>query len=267
MTMFQLIRSSFFQFNTLTQVRKVPFGKIVVYLLCLSFLFAIPMTFQVAEIFQSIRADGQEIAKKIPDFSIQNGQLKTKEQTKGFIYQTDSIIFTFDPDNQRSVEQVTQEDLGNLFNIGLLKNEAVLSLPQGEFTSAIFSTNPIILPYSSSLFTNLTGDSLRQGLAENQLPWFLYVLIFLIAVYPSFLTLVITLVIMSLAFSIFLRARSAQWRFLNTLKTLVVCSTIPTLFAAGMLFLNATFDATTFIFLATSFIFFNVIRQEKKERV
>ncbi|MGX7329752.1 DUF1189 domain-containing protein [Enterococcus bulliens] len=266
MSMFQLIRSSFFQFQALNRVKQVPFGKIVVYLLCLSFIFAIPMTFQVVEVFQAIRADGQEIAKNLPDFSIKDGELATDDATKGFIYQTDSIIFTFDPENQRSLTEITQEDLGNLFNIGLLKNEAVLAIPQGEFSSTL-SANPIVIPYTSAIFTGFTGTALKNGLAHNQVPWFVYVIIFLIAMYPSFLTLVVTLVISSLAFSIFLRARSPQWRFLNTLKTLIVCSTVPTLLAAIILFLNIDFDTTTFIFLATSFLFINVIRQEKKERV
>lgn len=267
MSMFQLFRSSFFDFKSLTKVRQTPFGKIVVYLVLLSVVFAIPMTFQVMHLFQEIRADGQEIAKNIPDFTIQDGQLSVPSGTKGFIYQTDSIIFTFDPDAKRTVDEVANEELGNLFNIGLLKNEVVFSVPKAEATASGLAKNPIIFSYQNALFQQFSGKALRDGLAHNQLPWFVYLIIFLIAVYPSFLSLVVTLLLMSFVFSLFIRTRNTQWRFLTTFKTLTVCATVPILLSTILLFFFATFDATTFIFLATAFLFFSVIRQDKKERV
>ncbi len=47
--------------------------------------------FQVFQVLNNIQLDGQKIATRIPDFTIQNGQLQTKEK-EGFIYQTNSII-------------------------------------------------------------------------------------------------------------------------------------------------------------------------------
>ncbi len=99
MTTKQLIISSFTQFKELKNARKTPFAKSVLYLLVLSIIMALPISYQVFQVLENIKQDGQKIATKIPDFSIKNGKIDAADH-EGFIYQTNSIIFTFDPERQ-----------------------------------------------------------------------------------------------------------------------------------------------------------------------
>lgn len=97
MTTKQLIISSFARFTELKNAKNVSFGKSLVYLLCLSILMALPISYQIFQVLDTIKSDGQKIASEIPDFKIRDGQIDSPTND-GFIYQTDSIIFTFDPE-------------------------------------------------------------------------------------------------------------------------------------------------------------------------
>ncbi|MCW3745244.1 DUF1189 domain-containing protein [Enterococcus gallinarum] len=68
---------------------------------------------------------------KIPNFSIENGQLTTNGQGEGFIYQTDSIIFTFDPEGKRNATDIASDATANVLSVGLLKKKLLsVSLEQ-----------------------------------------------------------------------------------------------------------------------------------------
>ncbi len=120
MTTKQLIISSFIRFKDLKEARNVPFWKAIVYLLVLSIIMALPISFQVFQVLNNIQLDGQKIATRIPDFTIQNGQLQTEEK-EGFIYQTNSIIFTFDPEGKRTEQDISTDLMGNFVSVGMLK--------------------------------------------------------------------------------------------------------------------------------------------------
>ncbi len=88
--------------------------------LVLSIIMALPISFQVFQVLNNIQLDGQKIATRIPDFTIQNGQLQTEEK-EGFIYQTNSIIFTFDPEGKRTEQDISTDLMGNFVSVGMLK--------------------------------------------------------------------------------------------------------------------------------------------------
>ena len=90
-------------------------------MLFLSAILALPITKQVFSVLQEVQQDGQKIAEKLPDFSIENGTLQTKAKESGFIYQTDSIIFTFDPDGKRTAADVQKDLIGNAFGLAFYK--------------------------------------------------------------------------------------------------------------------------------------------------
>lgn len=119
MTTKQLIISSFIRFKDLKEARNVPFWKAIVYLLVLSIIMALPISFQVFQVLNNIQLDGQKIATRIPDFTIQNGQLQTEEK-EGFIYQTNSIIFTFDPEGKRTEQDISTDLMGNFVSVGMV---------------------------------------------------------------------------------------------------------------------------------------------------
>src|SRR5699024_8693689 len=105
MTFKQLLKNSLFHFDEIKKSKNTSLWKLVLFLLLFSLVMALPLSIQVVKVFQSIQQDSQKIAQQVPDFTVENGTLQT-DDSEGFIYQTDSIIFTFDPEGKRTAKDV-----------------------------------------------------------------------------------------------------------------------------------------------------------------
>lgn len=255
MSYIHALKNSLFKIDQLQTIKDLKFGKAIAHLLFLSLILAIPISAQVVQIFGTIRQDGQQIAENIPDFTIQEGHLVTEKNQEGFIYQTDSIIFTFDPEGKRTAQDISEDMLGNLLSVGLLQEGAVITLPATESVTSILGSNQLSIPYSSAQISQLTGKSLRQSILENQLPWWIFPLTFLVALYPAFISLIFTMILATLFANLIARFRGLQPRFLNNLKIIIFCSTVPVLVTMILNLLNPSFIGDTFILIGSVFIF------------
>lgn len=255
MSYIQLVKASFRQFDQLKAAKTLAFGKIVGHLILLSLIFAIPISFQVMKIFSAIQTDGREIAQKIPDFTIQNNQLTVDKSQEGFIYQTDSIIFTFDPDGKRDATAISNDLVGNFLSVGLLKDQLIVSLPATENITTVLGSNQLKIPYSNPQMQQLTGEILRASINQNQLPWWLLPLIFLIALYPSFITIGFSLLFTTLFANLFGRFRGLRQTFLENFKIVVMASTLPVMVAVIVNSFIPNFAADTFLTIGSLFIF------------
>lgn len=260
MTFQEMVKSSFIKIDNLKQARNAAFSKIILFLLLLSVMYAIPITFQAYQVFQSLFTDSQEIAEKIPDFTIENNTLTPAEPTEGFIYQTDSIIFTFDPEGKRTATDVSGDMVGNLVSIGLLQKELVVSLPDSGVTSALFDSNQLKISYQNSALENLNGENLRQTLITNQIPWWVFAVTFFIALYPSFLNLIMTLLIAALIGNIYAKFKRYDFSLYETLKIIILSAALPTLLSAILQFILPDYFSTTLILVGSVFIYSQAIK-------
>ncbi|WP_122645211.1 DUF1189 domain-containing protein [Enterococcus mediterraneensis] len=263
MTVFKLFKSSLFRFKELEQARRISFIKIIGYLVLLSAFLAIPITFHLSKTLTKIQTDGQAIAEKIPDFTIQNDRLTPDRPTKGFIYQTDSIIFTFDPEGKRSAEDISTDMIGNFLSIGLLKDELVVVLPSSGLASELFGDSQLVLPYQDDTLQSLNDTQIRNVLQQNRLPWWLYGLAFIIALYSMFLELILTVLITTIGATIFSKLRRLPLRFFENLKIVTFAVTLPVIIAAVLSFFT-TFDSSTFIMLGGLFIYIQMVRSNTR---
>ena len=259
MTTKQLIISSFIRFKDLKEARNVPFWKAIVYLLVLSVIMALPISFQVFQVLNNIQLDGQKIATRIPDFTVQSGQLQTKEK-EGFIYQTNSIIFTFDPEGKRTEQDISTDLMGNFVSVGMLKDKLIIALPNTVTTSALLNNNQLELPYTNESLKNLTGKQLRSFLSEASIPIGVKALTFLFSIYPSFLNLLITLLFANVAAFLYARFRLTKATFLDCLKTLIYSISLPTIIATLLMIFLPSFDTSAFIAFAGIFIFAQAVK-------
>lgn len=250
----ELFFASFYRFKDLKKARFLGFGKVVLYVLLLSLFLTIPVTKHVLAIFHDIQSDGQKIAQKLPDFTIENGTLTPKNDEEGFIYQTDSIIFTFDPEGKREVKNISNDLMGNFLSIGLLPTELVVALPSSGITTQVFGSNLLEFPYKNGL-TTLDGAHIRDYLSEQRLPWWMFALTFLVSLYPAFINLLTTLLITAIGASIMSGLKRVKISFLENLKILVFCSTLPVILSALVELFTLNFDGSFFIILATLFIY------------
>lgn len=262
------VKHSLFKLDQLQEAKKMNLGVVIFHLLLLSFVLAIPISLQVIQVFSTIQDDGKEIAQKIPDFTIEKGVLVTKDGAEGFIYQTDSIIFTFDPEGKRTADDISKDMLGNFLSIGLLQKELVVTLPATENINSLFGSNQLTIPYTSTQLHDLTGENLRDRILENEMPWWLAPLTFLIAIYPAFLSLIITIAVATLFANLFSRMRGRYDGFLNNFKIIVFCSTLPVIITTLINLLNPSFIGDTFILIASVFIFlFSLNNHSDKKKI
>ena len=149
MTTKQLIISSFARFTELKNAKKRIIWKII----SLSFMFE--CTNGITYFLPNFSSAGHyqvrwsKIAAEIPDFKIRDGQIDSPTN-EGFIYQTDSIIFTFDPEGKRTPEDISSDLIGNFLSVGLLKDKLVLALPNTGTTSALLNNNQFEFEYTNN---------------------------------------------------------------------------------------------------------------------
>lgn len=225
----------------------------------LSVIMALPISYQIFQVLENIKHDGQKIATKIPDFSIKDGKINTKERS-GFIYQTDSIIFTFDPEGKRSEKDISSDLVGNFLSVGLLKHKLVVAFPNTGTSTTLLKSNQFDLDYKNDALKNLTGKRLRTTLSEASLPFWFKAITFLISIYPSFLNLVFTLLLTNIAAYIYARLRLAKVTFLDCLKTMVYSVSLPVILATILMTFLPSFDSSAFIAIAGLFIFAQAVK-------
>lgn len=74
--------------------------------LLLNLIATIGLVVQLAPDFQALHQDAQTISQKMPDFTVNAESNKIQTKAEGFAYQTDSILFFFDPDNDISEKEI-----------------------------------------------------------------------------------------------------------------------------------------------------------------
>lgn len=145
--------------------------------------------------------------------------------------------------------------MGNFISVGMLKDQMVIALPNSGTTTSLLGSNEMTLSYSNEALANLNGKQMREVLAKSTIPFWIKAVTFIITIYPSFLNLLITLIIASFAGYIYARLRLTRATFLDCLKTMIYAITLPTLLSTVLLIFVPTFDTSIFITLVGLFIF------------
>ena len=256
MNTLQLFKQAFFQVSELRHAKKMAFWKVILYAVFLSAILALPITKQVFSVLQEVQQDGQKIAEKLPDFSIENGTLQTKAKESGFIYQTDSIIFTFDPDGKRTAADVQKDLIGNAFGLAFLQDEFVVALPNSGATESILGTDQFIFPYSKGTLDGVNAQSIKTALSEAAIPWWTKLIVFLVAIYPVLIGLVLDLLIAAIGASLYSKLRFYSLRLIDCLKIITYCATVPVILSAILNFVNPMFNDGILVILLSLFFFF-----------
>ncbi|MEI5989609.1 DUF1189 domain-containing protein [Enterococcus crotali] len=264
MNSFKLFKHSLFQFTNLNQAKKMPFWKVIFYVFFLSIILALPITKQIFSIMQDIKSDGQEIAKKLPNFEIKDGKLQTAKNAEGFIYQTNSIIFTFDPEGKRSLSDVTADSIGNAVGLGFLQDEFVVSLPNSGTADSLLGSNQFEVPYANGTLDGLSSKNLKQALDEASVPFWIKLIVFVFTLYPTFINLVINLLLIAIGANLYSKIRLYKLRFLDCLKITTYCATLPVIISSFLHFFNRSFDDSFLIVFISLLIFFFAIRKEER---
>ena len=264
MRTFDLIKASFKQPTLLLEGRNKKGFHVFLYLLLLAVILSLPVIYQAVEITKTIQQDGEKIIQKLPDFSIKDNTLITNEKTDGFIYQTDSIIFTFDPTDKRSKKDIESDATSNVLVVGLLKNEIMMIFPRVGTSTDIMDSNVVSIPYTLPQTNRLSKQFLEQLLASNssQSTWFS--LIFFVTWMMMFVNLFFDIVILAFFANLFTKFRLIGFRYKDVFKIIVYAATFPSVLTALLQFIWPSISFGSVGVALTLLIYFNALPKRLK---
>lgn len=266
MNTFQLFKNAFKKPTDLYDAKDLPFAKSFLYFLFLGFILLVPVLTQTVEMLGTFQNDMNKIAAEMPDFSIQDGQLTTEEKDTSFLYKTNYMFFTFDPDGIQTAEGLQKDIIGNKVAIGLLKNELVIATAEGSLLSSLIETNKLVIPYKNLSDNTLISRNFFKELGTSTGNRLMVILLVILTLMGP--------ILIDFAFSLFFGAFLAHLlsgaRFLGltlgqTVKILLFASTLPVFFCAiaGIFFQIPT---SSIIMLVSIFFYFQTIREKLKTK-
>lgn len=265
MRTFDLIKSSFKQPTILLEGRKKKGFHVFLYLLLLAVILSLPVIYQATLITKTIQEDGEKIIQKLPEFSIEDDTLVTKEKTDGFIYQTDSIIFTFDPNDKRTKKEIESDATSNVLVIGLLKKDIVMILPRVGTTTDIMDDNVLSIPYSTPQASVLSKNVLEQLFASNTSRSMWFNIIFFVTWSMVFVNLFMDILILSFFANLFTKFRLIGFRYKDVFKIIVYAATLPSILTAILQFVWPTISFGSVGVALTLLIYFNALPKRIKK--
>ena len=198
-------------------------GKAFLYLTILSLVFLLPLSFQVVRILEHLDQDGLEIAERIPDFEIQDNRLVGPPEVNSYIHNTGTLSFIYDPNGELDTDDVDNVIVESTSFIGIALLEEAL-----YFNASLYTFTQ---PYSQ--FEHFTPNQIKgplHALGEfNVASAILFAIVFWLF---GLVNLMIELLIFTLFGNIFASISGVHQRFGETWNTILVASTIPTIFFA-----------------------------------
>lgn len=260
MSLFQLFKSAFVQPQNLLAAKDKSFPKTFLYLFLLSIVMFIPVGIEIVNVVRTVQDDLKAITDQLPEFKVANDQLVTDQKDAGFIYQTDYLIFTFDPDGKREPSDLQSDLIGNIIGVGLLKNQFVFTMTDENLLTSLVPSTLMKIPYKNIDSRLLTKEWLTSTAQSSGSISRLVGLSFLVALLPIAFDFLLNIVMISLMANIFNRMRRGSMRFSETFKIVSFSATIPVMLTALAMAVFPTFNANYLLMVLTFFIYIRVIR-------
>lgn len=205
----------------LIEARYVKTRKSIFYILFLSLIITLPVWIETTQTLNEFIRNGQEIAENIPSFTIENDELVPQEQDESFIYQTNSIIFAFDPNGKISSSDMDRRVFNNTIGFSLLENNLYLSIP----------LYPMEIPYSQ--LNGLDDVTVKEIILNMQDTNPLILLLTFVLLWISSIILIIIYNFLYTVFGNLVAAITRKpIRFNETWKIVLFASTLPTILFA-----------------------------------
>ncbi|RHH69517.1 MULTISPECIES: DUF1189 domain-containing protein [Vagococcus] len=265
MRTFDLIKASFKQPTLLLEGRNKKGFHVFLYLLLLAVILSLPVIYQATLITKTIQDDGKKIIQKLPEFSIEDNTLVTKEKNDGFIYQTNSLIFTFDPNDKRTKEEIETDAASNVLVVGLLKKEIIMILPRVGTTTDIMEDNVLTIPYSMPQANILSKNVLEQLFASNTSRSMWFSIMFFVTWFMVFFNLLMDIVILSFFANIFTKFRLIGFKYKDVFKIVVYSATLPSILTAILQFVWPSISFGSVGVALTLLIYFNALPKRIKK--
>lgn len=257
----QLIKTALITPSKLDQSKKTKGWKVFLYLLLLSIITMLPILNSAMTTLDTLTADGEKISQSLPAFQVKDGKLVTKN--KGYIYQTSHLIFTFDPLNKQSTQDI-KNDLGaEQIGIALQKDQIVLAMPSNSIVDGSGLTNPMAASYKSLGLESLNKDELTQLLVDSPLVAPFMIIMMIVSFLSSILSVTFNLLILSFAATFYSKLSRMNLSFGENFKICTFASTWATIVSALLQWFNPASTLAGLTMLITLVIYFSAVQSER----
>ncbi len=148
--------------------------------------------------------------------------------------------------------------------MAFLQDEFVVALPNSGATESILGTDQFIFPYSKGTLDGVNAQSIKTALSEAAIPWWTKLIVFLVAIYPVLIGLVLDLLIAAIGASLYSKLRFYSLRLIDCLKIITYCATVPVILSAILNFVNPMFNDGILVILLSLFFFFVTTKNEPR---
>ncbi len=219
-TIVRLIKESFIDPKHLSRAKQLKKSASSLLFFILSLAVSIPFFMSSFPMLQNLGADAQAVSQKIPAFTIIDDELVLDEpMEKGFIYKTDTVMLTFDPNNSYPERDLANASENFMLSLIFSQNEFVL------YAGGI----PLTIPYTQAdEMTDQFFKSLLTDFTNNQTlsAFILFIFCFMI----SAIELSLLLLIISLFANILSSLVGKRQTFFENWNMALIAVSIPTLF-------------------------------------
>lgn len=216
--MFHYIRTAVLNPKELYIVRNMKGRRFFSYYTFLVLILTFSLLGGLIPLLQQVNEDSREIATHIPEFVIENSSLQTDEES--FVYQTNTILFFFDPDAKIAIDTIDQNTarLSASIAIGLLEHELYLNFDGIGRSLSYNQLDGVNQNFLRSLFEEFSSFS------------FLTLLMLFAASYIGvFLQTIMEMILLFLFANIISILLQSKLRFAQSARIAMVASTLPIL--------------------------------------
>lgn len=215
------------------------------FILLMGLILTTLSAFNIQENYKNLTDDYQEIQQAIPNYEIVDGELESQEES--FIYQTDSLVFYFDPDNKIAKELIDT-------NMQKQKAPIAAALQKDKIYLNILGQSRA-LKYSDF---NLNSQDLRSLINLERLssPLYFIIVLFILYLFQLFLY-TMQLLSISIFANLISFVQRTKLSFFQNAKIALMASMIPFIIMGILSALNLSiayqYELTT---LASLFLFY-----------
>lgn len=215
MQVLKLFRDSLINFNTTIRAINLKTRQRLAYMILLAAISSLPAFVQSIQLIEIISANGQAVSQAIPEFTIENGKLTSANQ-EPFIYETDFLIYAYDPKGEIDFNEVTSS---NQFGIALETNpdNHLVSIVGQDFT---FPHNELNNGFNQDDLSALVTDS-------TSAMWWVYPAMFIFLSLSGTIYIAILGVMIALFTSIIVAQKGLPMFFVERFNLALPAMTIP----------------------------------------
>lgn len=267
MTFFQTLKNAVIHPTQLNQSKNMKGWKVFLYLLLLTIMLTIPTAFTASQSFSNMMTSVTTFLDHAPNFTIKDGTLTTNEKIKGFIYESDGIKLSFDPNDKQSPKQLLDGLGDDLMGMSLMKHQFVFAVQKDNMAAQMLPNNPFVVSYKGSNLEGVSKSTLQQLINNPMVQSTFTTMMFLFSFIPVLINLCMNLLFTSVIALLYCKMSRLSLRFGQVFKLMTFSTTLPAIVALIIQLIFKDVPLLNYVYVFNLLIFFLAVKNESSQRV